>query len=166
MQRLECSVIIEIPDLPHGQVRAPQISALWLSTSEARVTVHFMENGAYEIVDPHAITIGTDISLRYSRFSRSGVTVRSQTLRRVIYHFTNLPYSNSRFSLLAMPRLQTLERKPQFPDKEKLKKLIQVGKDRGYLTLAEIADQLPGALDAEQIESIASTFRDLGIEVS
>ena len=48
----------------------------------------------------------------------------------------------------------------------RLKTLIALGKERGYLTYAEINDHLPDDLvDAEQIESIISTFNDMGIQV-
>ena len=48
----------------------------------------------------------------------------------------------------------------------RLKNLIALGKERGYLTYAEINDHLPDDLvDAEQIESIISTFNDMSIQV-
>ena len=48
----------------------------------------------------------------------------------------------------------------------RLKTLIALGKERGYLTYAEINDHLPDDLvDAEQIESIISTFNDMAIQV-
>ena len=48
----------------------------------------------------------------------------------------------------------------------RLKTLIALGKERGYLTYAEINDHLPDDLvDAEQIESIITTFNDMGIQV-
>ena len=48
----------------------------------------------------------------------------------------------------------------------RLKTLIALGKERGYLTYAEINDHLPDDLvDAEQIESIISTFHDMAIQV-
>ncbi|MDR2165689.1 MAG: RNA polymerase sigma factor RpoD [Zoogloeaceae bacterium] len=50
--------------------------------------------------------------------------------------------------------------------KMRLKSLIKQGKERGYLTYAEINDHLPDdVVDAEQIESIISTFSDMGIKV-
>jgi len=50
--------------------------------------------------------------------------------------------------------------------RNKLKQLIKQGKERGFLTYAEINDQLPEDLvDAEAIESIISTFSDMGISV-
>jgi len=50
--------------------------------------------------------------------------------------------------------------------RNKLKQLIKQGKDRGFLTYAEINDHLPEDLvDAEAIESIISTFSDMGITV-
>jgi len=48
----------------------------------------------------------------------------------------------------------------------RLKNLIVQGKERGYLTYAEINDHLPDdMLDAEQIESIISMINDMGISV-
>ncbi len=48
----------------------------------------------------------------------------------------------------------------------RLKSLIVLGKERGYLTYAEINDHLPDdMLDAEQIEGIISMIGDMGIAV-
>ncbi|MEO1766854.1 RNA polymerase sigma factor RpoD [Thiobacter aerophilum] len=48
----------------------------------------------------------------------------------------------------------------------RLKNLIVLGKERGYLTYAEINDHLPDdMLDAEQIESIVAMINDMGINV-
>jgi len=48
----------------------------------------------------------------------------------------------------------------------RLKNLIALGKERGFLTYAEVNDHLPDEMvDAEQIESIISTFNDMGIQV-
>jgi len=48
----------------------------------------------------------------------------------------------------------------------RLKNLIALGKERGFLTYAEIIDHLPDDMvDAEQIESIISTFNDMGVQV-
>jgi len=48
----------------------------------------------------------------------------------------------------------------------RLKSLITLGKERGFLTYSEINDHLPDDLvDAEQIETIISTFNDMGIQV-
>ena len=50
--------------------------------------------------------------------------------------------------------------------KRRLKTLIVLGKERGYLTYAEINDHLPDdILDAEQIEGIISMIGDMGIQV-
>ena len=50
--------------------------------------------------------------------------------------------------------------------KRRLKNLIVLGKERGYLTYAEINDHLPDdVLDAEQIEGIISMIGDMGIQV-
>ena len=48
----------------------------------------------------------------------------------------------------------------------RLKNLIMLGKERGYLTYAEVNDHLPDEmLDAEQIESVISMINDMGIQV-
>src|SRR5262245_64891676 len=48
----------------------------------------------------------------------------------------------------------------------RLKNLIILGKERSYLTYAEINDHLPDdMLDAEQIENIISMINDMGIQV-
>jgi RNA polymerase primary sigma factor len=48
----------------------------------------------------------------------------------------------------------------------RLKNLIVLGKERGYLTYAEINDHLPDdMLDAEQIENIIRMINDMGISV-
>ncbi|WP_126447891.1 RNA polymerase sigma factor RpoD [Sulfuricystis multivorans] len=61
----------------------------------------------------------------------------------------------------AQPTLADLESR-----RTRLKTLITLGKERGYLTYAEINDHLPDDIvDAEQIESIISTFNDMGIQV-
>ena len=50
--------------------------------------------------------------------------------------------------------------------KKRLKNLIVLGKDRGYITYAEINDHLPEEItDAEQIEGVVSMFNDMGIQV-
>jgi RNA polymerase primary sigma factor len=64
-----------------------------------------------------------------------------------------------------------LARTPVSPEeyearRNRLKQLIKLGKDRGYLTYGEINDHLPDDLvDAEAIEGIISTFADMGIAV-
>ena len=50
--------------------------------------------------------------------------------------------------------------------KKRLKNLIVLGKDRGYITYAEINDHLPEDItDAEQIDGVVSMFNDMGIQV-
>ena len=50
--------------------------------------------------------------------------------------------------------------------RSRLKNLIKLGKERGFLTYAEVNDHLPDDMvDAEQIESIITTFGDMGIQV-
>ena len=47
----------------------------------------------------------------------------------------------------------------------RLKALIILGKERGYLTFGEINDHLPEMLEAEQIEGVVSMINDMGITV-
>ncbi len=50
--------------------------------------------------------------------------------------------------------------------RQKLKNLIKFGKERGFLTYAEINDHLPeNIIDPEAIEGIITTFNDMGIVV-
>src|SRR5262249_45174927 len=50
--------------------------------------------------------------------------------------------------------------------KTRLKNLIVLGKERSYITYAEINDHLPDdILDAEQMEGIVSMINDMGIQV-
>ncbi len=48
----------------------------------------------------------------------------------------------------------------------RLKALIVLGKERGYLTYAEINDHLPEMLEVEQIEGVVSMINDMGITVT
>jgi RNA polymerase primary sigma factor len=60
----------------------------------------------------------------------------------------------------AEPRLDNEARKARF------KTLIVLGKERGFLTYAEINDHLPeDMLDAEQIEGVISMITNMGIQV-
>ncbi|WP_286776246.1 RNA polymerase sigma factor region1.1 domain-containing protein, partial [Pseudomonas sp. UBA800] len=50
--------------------------------------------------------------------------------------------------------------------RQQLRNLINMGKERGYLTHAEINDHLPeNIIDPEAIEGIIATFNDMGIAV-
>jgi RNA polymerase primary sigma factor len=50
--------------------------------------------------------------------------------------------------------------------RQQIKSLINMGKERGFLTYAEINDQLPeNIIDPEAIEGIIATFNDMGIAV-
>lgn len=50
--------------------------------------------------------------------------------------------------------------------RERLKILIKLGKERSFLTYAEINDHLPdNVIDPDAIEGIISTFNDMGISV-
>ena len=60
----------------------------------------------------------------------------------------------------AIDRLQDIEAR-----RTRLKALIVLGKERGYLTYAEINDHLPDMLEVEQIEGVVSMINDMGIPV-
>jgi RNA polymerase primary sigma factor len=52
------------------------------------------------------------------------------------------------------------------PDKQsQIKALIAQGKEKGFLTYAEVADHLPEIVDSEQIEDIISMIQAMGIPV-
>ena len=73
----------------------------------------------------------------------------------------NLRTSAEGANLIFEPSEQEIERLRQ-----KLKALIKLGKDRGYLTHAEINDHLPeNIIDTDAIEGIICTLRDMGIAV-
>ena len=71
----------------------------------------------------------------------------------------------------AKAQAKDIEKAPLAPQdiearRMRLKNLIVQGKERGYLTYAEINDHLPDdMLDAEQIENIISMINDVGISV-
>ncbi|MDK4525704.1 RNA polymerase sigma factor RpoD [Kingella kingae] len=51
--------------------------------------------------------------------------------------------------------------------RERLRRLIMLGKERGYITYAEINDSLPDDMsDAEQIDGIVNMIQSLGIQVT
>jgi len=62
--------------------------------------------------------------------------------------------------LLVVDQQQDIEAR-----RTRLKALIVLGKERGYLTFAEINDHLPDMLEVEQIESVVSMINDMGITV-
>ena len=62
--------------------------------------------------------------------------------------------------LLVVDQQQDIEAR-----RTRLKALIVLGKERGYLTYAEINDHLPDMLEVEQIEGVASMINDMGIKV-
>jgi RNA polymerase primary sigma factor len=60
----------------------------------------------------------------------------------------------------AVDRLQDIEAR-----RTRLKALIVLGKERGYLTYAEINDHLPDMLEVEQIEGVVSMINEMGVSV-
>ncbi len=70
---------------------------------------------------------------------------------------------------LAVSNFKALKGEAKVVDVEvqrtRLKTLITLGKERGFLTYAEINDHLPDMVDAEQIDAITTTFNEMGIQV-
>ena len=60
----------------------------------------------------------------------------------------------------AVDQLQDIEAR-----RTRLKALIVLGKERGYLTYAEINDHLPDMLEVEQIEGVVSMINEMGVSV-
>ncbi|HEY0666155.1 MAG TPA: RNA polymerase sigma factor RpoD [Gallionella sp.] len=61
---------------------------------------------------------------------------------------------------VANEQLQDMEAR-----RTRLKALIVLGKERGYLTYAEINDHLPDMLEVEQIEGVVSMINEMGVTV-
>jgi RNA polymerase primary sigma factor len=73
------------------------------------------------------------------------------------------PGRKGRITIAPSPSVAPLDLETR---RTRLKTLIALGKERGFLTYAEVNDHLPDDMvDAEQIESIISTFSDMGIQV-
>src|SRR6185369_13442013 len=81
------------------------------------------------------------------------------------------PKTRQRLTAKEKALVREFERKELSPleaeaRRSRLKNLIVLGKERGYLTYAEVNDHLPDdMLDAEQIENIISMINDMGIQV-
>ena len=79
------------------------------------------------------------------------------------------PKSASNSDEFPFPNFKALKAEAKVVDVEvqrtRLKTLITLGKERGFLTYAEINDHLPDMVDAEQIEAITTTFNEMGIQV-
>ena len=99
MERLRCTVTSESPEEPSAHVTAPQFVMLWTSPTDATLLVYFMENAASSILDPHAVSVGPAISLRYSTHSPSGAASASVSLRKLAYRFSGLTQRSYAFSL-------------------------------------------------------------------
>jgi RNA polymerase primary sigma factor len=97
--------------------------------------------------------------------SSSGKKTRGRTPKKIKTATTDRDQSDE---LAFIPVSQNSTALPQDIEarRMRLKILIGLGKERGYLTYAEINDHLPDdMLDAEQIEGIISMINDMGISV-
>src|SRR3954471_18594806 len=84
---------------------------------------------------------------------------------------TAIPKTRQRLTAKEKALVREFERKELSPAEAearrlRLKNLILLGKERGYLTYAEVNDHLPDdMMDAEQIENIIAMINDMGIHV-
>ena len=82
-----------------------------------------------------------------------------------------LPKTRQRLTAKEKALVREFERKELSPAEAearrlRLKNLIVLGKERSYLTYAEVNDHLPDdMMDAEQIENIIAMINDMGIHV-
>ena len=53
----------------------------------------------------------------------------------------------------------------QTQKQSQIKILIALGKEKGFLTFAEVSDNLPDVIDSEQIEDIVTMIQAMGIPV-
>ena len=102
MQRLECTAKVEVPEDPSAHVSEPQFLVLWSGITEAKIIAYFMENLAFTITDPHAVSVGPDISLRYSVESPSGAVAAGVSLRKLVFLFRGLTQRKYIFTLKRM----------------------------------------------------------------
>jgi RNA polymerase primary sigma factor len=112
--------------------------------------------GVTEIKD--AMTAKQDTKLKMNKKTRTRVSKKSKAAA-ITEQLNNLESA----AVSPESSLQALDIEAR---RMRLKRLIVLGKERGYLTYAEINDHLPDdMLDAEQIEGIISMINDMGISV-
>ncbi len=86
LEKLDCLFHVETPEEADAHVVVPQITTIWYSESEAKVTVYFMENCAYEISGGYAKAIGRKIALRYFTSSSDDVIAPCICLRKAVLY--------------------------------------------------------------------------------
>ena len=84
--------------------------------------------------------------------AQNGLTVQSTSLA-------------SRGLIAIQNNEKLIESKSLEARRERLKEMIKLGKERGYLTFGEINVHLPEMLEVEQIEGLVSMIEDMGINV-
>jgi len=115
--------------------------------------------------DGHTILAKQDVSLTKEVTCKSELTQEVSEKIKVNKKPKN-KLSDKQVIDLAEGTLSTSQDEDIEVRRMRLKKLITQGKERGYLTYAEINDHLPDdMLDADQIESIISMINDMGISV-
>lgn len=112
MQRIDCKASEVSPENPEARVTEPQYVMYWLPDGDAVVDVHFMVNRAFSVEDPHAVSVGPDISLRYVAHSASGAVTASVSLRRILFRFSGLTRRRYAFSLRELRSSQSFKRTP------------------------------------------------------
>src|SRR5687767_1899322 len=86
--RIEGTGMVESPE-PYRFTGSPQLMLLWEDRAEATVIAYFMENVAFEIVDPHAVAKDSDIIVRYSIRAPDAVAA-GVALRKIVLKLRGL----------------------------------------------------------------------------
>ena len=95
-----------------AHVSEPQVVVFWTGAADATVIAYFMENAAYAITDPHAVSVGPQISLRYAVHSPSGAAAAGVSLRKLVYRFRGLTQRKYVYSLRPVNATPTARRTP------------------------------------------------------
>lgn len=129
------------------------------SSTEETETMKVPRKKAYKAAEIADTMIAGDVSPKNTRKTKARTSRKSKAA--AIKEQIDSLESVASMSSEDEGQVQDIEAK-----RLRLKRLIVLGKERGYLTYAEINDHLPDEmLDAEQIEGIISMINDMGISV-
>ncbi len=132
-------VVAAKPDLKSGK-----------ATKETKAKVEVPEKAAEVVAEPAA-------DAKPEKIEINPLTGKPKTRKQLLLE------KKQQALLAALAPLPTVDAETR---RLRLKQLITLGKDRGYLTYAEINDHLPDDLvDAEAIESVVAMITDMGIKV-
>jgi len=103
---IEGSASVELAEEPKALVRVPQVATFWTSPTEATVVAYFMVNLAYEVIEPHAVTFGSNVELRYSTHTPSGLAAAGITLRKATFRLKGLTQRDYDWKVKEVPARQ------------------------------------------------------------